>query len=174
MFYVWGVVLAGNLAGGIIGAYGLAKLDVFSAGAATAATSIATKALETQWWTLFHHGAIAGFIVAGLVWLDYAANDTATRFLLVYIAFFAISAASLNHSVVTAVEALYLYFNQAITLTVAFSDLFLPVVLGNTVGGVFLVTVVNYFQTPDFINQDASIRLSWKDWLFDFKTFQDA
>ncbi len=173
MFYVWGVVLAGNLIGGLIGAYGLAKLNIFSSGVATAATTIATKALQTQWWTLFHHGAIAGFIVAGLVWLDYAANDTATRFLLVYIAFFAISAASLNHSVVTAVEALYLYFNQAVLLSTAFTDLFLPVVLGNTIGGVFLVTMVNYFQTPDYINQDSSLRLSWKDWLFAYAVFEE-
>lgn len=174
MFYVWGIVLAGNLAGGIIGAYGLATFNVFSPGAAEAALSISMKALQTEWWTLFFHGSIAGFIVAGLVWLDYAARDTIARFFQVYIAFFAISATSLNHSVVTAVEAAYLYFLQEITVKVAMIDLLLPVLLGNTVGGVFLVTLVNYFMTPDFINKDASIRLSFKEWLTEFKTFDET
>lgn len=173
MFYVWGVVLAGNLVGGFIGAYGLARLSLFSEGARQAATNISLKALETGWWTLFHHGAIAGFIVAGLVWLDYAARDTTARFFQTYIAFFTISAANLNHSVVTAVEALFLYLTGSAALLPALSDLLLPVLIGNTIGGVFLVTMVNYFQTPDFIIQNKEGRLDWKKWLFEFNIFDE-
>ncbi|MFB6246907.1 MAG: formate/nitrite transporter family protein [Candidatus Pacearchaeota archaeon] len=171
LFYVWGVVLAGNLIGSAIGAFGLASFPILSAGAAEAAIEISSKVLEKDWWRIFFHGSIAGFIVAGLVWLDYAARDTTTRFFQVYIAFFAISIASLNHSIVTAVESFYLLLLGNITISTAFSEMLLPVFLGNTLGGVFLVTIVNYFMTPDIINKNESIRLKWKDWLSKFRIF---
>ena len=174
MLYVWSIVLAGNLLGGFIGAAGLANLAVFSTGAAEAALSISMKAFETGWWMLFNRGVLAGFIVAGLVWLDYASRDTAARFFQVYFAFFTIVVANLNHSVVTAVEAIYLYFVSNVSLLASMTDMVLPVLLGNTIGGVVFVTIINYFQTPEFILQDPSVRIGWKEWLFEMKTFRDT
>ena len=49
----------------------------------------------------------------------------------------------------------------------------LPVLLGNTLGGVILVTIVNYFQTPTYVQEDPSRRLGIKQWLFTWDTGRD-
>jgi hypothetical protein len=66
------------------------------------------EGIATGPWALLFKALFAGWIVAGVVWLDHAARDSVTRFLLVYLAFYAISALGLYHVVVTAADAMYL------------------------------------------------------------------
>ena len=170
---VWGVVLFGNLFGGFIGAAILAFTGIFSSGAASTAVDIATKVTVTPWQDLLVRGAMAGFIVAGIVWLDYASRDNGIRFFLIYTGFLAIPLGGLNHIVVTATEISYLSFTVGTPLLPLLWSTALPVLIGNTLGGVILVTVVNYFQTPHFIQEDPKKRLSMDKWLFSFCTFKD-
>lgn len=146
---VWSLVIAGNFIGGAIGAFILANTGVLSPEAAAAATKISMKGLHTEWWDLFFKGAFAGLVVAGVVWLDFAARDTISRLVLVYIAFLAIPFGNLFHSVVSFTELMYLVFAGEAVFLPHLSGFILPVLLGNTAGGVLLVTVVNYFQTTE-------------------------
>ncbi len=168
---VWIVVLIGNFVGGTFGAVVLAYTGVFSDPAAIAATDIAMKGMETPFWDLFFKAAFAGLIVAGVVWLDFAARDTITRFFLVYMAFLAIPYADLFHVVVSFTEVMYLVLNGQIAILAGLTGFVLPVLLGNTVGGVLLVTVVNYFQTTErrleAARKDGVERqLSIREWVF--------
>lgn len=149
LLYTWSVVLLGNFVGGGIGALVLASTGVFSPEAATAATDLAMKGVKTPFWDLFFKGGFAGLIVAGVVWLDYAARDTISRLVLVYVAFLAIPLGNLFHVVVSITELLYLFFIGRAALLPGLTEFVLPVLLGNTLGGVLLVTVVNYFQTTE-------------------------
>jgi len=166
----WTIVFAGNFAGGTIGALVLAYTGVFDPAAATEAVAISEHgALHTDWWDLFFKGAFAGLIVAGVVWVDFAARDTISRVVVVYLAFLAIPMGNLFHSVVSVTEAMYLVFLDELGLLVGMFDFVLPVLLGNTIGGVVLVTVVNYYQTSDRRLEidrfrDAR-RLSVSEWL---------
>jgi formate/nitrite transporter FocA (FNT family)/nucleotide-binding universal stress UspA family protein len=166
----WLIVLAGNFTGGLIGAAVLAWGGVFSPDAAIAAESIAAKGLEEAWLDLFFKGAFAGLIVAGVVWVEYAARDTISRLVVVYLAFLCIPLGNLYHVVVSFTEALYLVFvtNQAVISPI--TEFVLPVLLGNTVGGVVLVTVVNYYQTSErrlgTIADGAVKRLTGWEWVF--------
>jgi formate/nitrite transporter FocA (FNT family) len=146
---IWFVVVLGNFTGGGLGAFVLARTDILSADGAEAATYLAVKGLETSFWTLFHKAAFAGLIVAGVVWLMYAVRDSITRLLVVYLAFLAIPFGNLFHVVVSFTEVMYLVFTGQGPLVGGLFGFVLPVLLGNTVGGVTLVTVVNYFQTTD-------------------------
>jgi formate/nitrite transporter FocA (FNT family) len=146
---IWGVVLVANLVGGVAGAFFLSSTGVFTPEAAAAAEGFATKAIDTAWWTLFAKAVFAGLIVAGVVWVDYASRDTVSRFVLVYVAFLAIPFGNLYHVVVSATEMAYLVFLGELALSVGVSEFVIPVLLGNSVGGVVLVTVVNYFQTTE-------------------------
>jgi formate/nitrite transporter FocA (FNT family) len=145
----WGIVAAGNFAGGALGALVLAYTGVFSPEAAVAAVDLSQKGIETEFWTLFFKGSFAGLIVAGVVWLDFAARDTISRFFLVYIAFLMIPLADLFHVVVSFTELMYLFYLGEAALLSGLVGFVLPVFLGNTIGGVLLVTVVNYFQTTE-------------------------
>ena len=145
----WLVVALGNFAGGAFGALILAYTGVFSAEAAVAAIEISQKGIETGFWDLFFKAGFAGLIVAGVVWLDFAARDTISRFFLVYIAFLMIPLADLFHVVVSFTELTYLVLLGEASLISGLVGFVLPVFLGNTIGGVLLVTVVNYFQTTE-------------------------
>ncbi|MFC6836115.1 formate/nitrite transporter family protein [Halomarina ordinaria] len=167
----WTVVLLGNAAGGAAGATALAYGDVFSSEAATIAVEVSRKGLETGWWSLFAKAAFAGLIVAGVVWVEYAARDTISRLVVVYLAFLAIPLGGLFHSVVSITETVYLVHLGETSVFVGMTQFVLPVLLGNTVGGVLLVTVVNYFQTTEERLEDARFegarrQLTMREWLF--------
>ncbi len=146
---IWGIVVFGNFVGGGIGALVLARTGVLSPEAVDAATKIARKGIETGFWSLFFKAAFAGLIVAGVVWLVYAVRDSLTRLVIVYLAFLAVPLGSLYHSVVSFTELAFLAFTGAPVFLEGLVWFVFPVLLGNTVGGVLLVTVVNYFQTTE-------------------------
>lgn len=167
---IWSVVVLGNFAGGGLGALILARTGMLSNDTAAAAAYLARKGVETPFWDLFYKAAFAGLIVAGVVWLVYAVSDSTTRFLVVYVAFLAIPFGNLNHSVVSFTELAYLALVGQVAFLPGLVGFVLPVLLGNTVGGVVLVTVVNYFQTTeerlDIARRDGAERkLATREWL---------
>ena len=167
----WLIVLAGNFAGGAIGAAALAWSGVFSPGAARAALEHAQHGIQTPTGTLFFKAVFAGLIVAGLVWMVYASQDTISQLVIVYMAFLAIPLGGLFHVVVSFTEMTYLALAGDLALTVGLTQFVVPVLLGNTVGGIVLVTVVNYFQTTENRLESARFegvdrQLSIREWLF--------
>jgi len=171
LFYVWALVFVGNALGGTVGAFVLAFTDVFSPEVSQAAAKISMKGIEASFGSLFYKASFAGLIVAGVVWLDYSARDTVSRFLFVYMAFLTIPLGGLYHSVVSATELMYLVFLGKVSLIPGMYGFVLPVLLGNTVGGVFFVTIVNYFQTTKMRLREArefgpDEQLSWGETLF--------
>ncbi|MFB6269303.1 MAG: formate/nitrite transporter family protein [Halobacterium sp.] len=167
----WSEVLAGNFLGGALGAAALAFGGVISPEAAYVAASLAQKGVETPWWSLFSKAAFAGLIVAGVVWVEYAARDTISRMAVVYIAFLAIPLGGLYHSVVSFTEMTYLVLQGDLAIGTGLWEFVTPVLLGNTIGGVVLVTVVNYFQTTEHRLASARFegadrQLSAREWLY--------
>ncbi|MGB9964911.1 formate/nitrite transporter family protein [Halobacterium sp. CBA1126] len=167
----WTVVLAGNFAGGALGAFALAFGGVISPEAAAVAVELGQKGVDTAWWSLFSKAAFAGLIVAGVVWVEYAARDTVSRMAVVYIAFLAIPLGGLYHSVVSFTEMVFLVLQGDLLFMTGLWEFVVPVLLGNTVGGVVLVTVVNYFQTTEHRLTSARFegadrQLSVREWLF--------
>ena len=166
----WTLVALGNFAGGALGALALAYGGVFEPSTAAAAIELSEKGLHTDWWALFVKGGFAGLVVAGVVWLDYASRDTITRFVLVYVAFLVIPIADLFHVVVSFTELAFLFYLGEAALLPGLVGFVLPVLLGNTLGGVLLVTVVNYFQTTerrlaDARHDGAARQLSIREWI---------
>ncbi len=164
MLRMYAIVLLGNLAGGTVGALVLAHGGVFDAATAQTATDIALSGLETDWWALFFKAAFAGLIVAGVVWMDFSVNNDMARITLIYMAFLAIPLAGLFHIVVAATEVMFLVFTGVAGLWTGITQFVVPVLLGNTVGGILLVTVVNYLQTSDKIHGFDG-QLSLKEWV---------
>ena len=166
---IWALVLLGNFLGGGLGALALSSTGVLSPASAAAAAGFAGEAIEAPWWTLFAKATVAGLIVAGVVWVDYSLRDGIARIAMVYLAFLAIPIGNLYHVVVSWTEMLYLVFEGELALVVGVWEFVVPVLLGNSIGGVLLVTVVNYFQTTERRVSAARIRdiqpLSAREWL---------
>ncbi|MGM0403518.1 MAG: formate/nitrite transporter family protein [Thermodesulfobacteriota bacterium] len=146
---VWAVVLLGNTIGAAIGVYILANTGVFSPETAQVAAGFGLQGLETKWWDLFFKAIFAGGLVAGLVWIDHASRESVSRLFVTYITIFTIPAANLNHVVVSLCDTLYLFFTGQAGLVLLLAHVVVPVFLGNTIGGVALVTMVNYAQTRE-------------------------
>ena len=169
---VWVSVLAGNLTGAAVGAFVLANTNVFSPEAAAAAVDIGTAGVETGWWDLVVKALFAGWLVAGLMWLEHAVRDSISRVVLVYLAIFTIPATGLYHIVVSATDTFYLAFTGNVGLLVGLWEFAVPVLLGNTIGGVVLVALLNYAQTESRLpetNRERP-RLGLRDWLFGRRT----
>lgn len=169
LFKVWGVVLAGNLIGAVAGGYVLANTAVLSPDAKVAATTFVVHGLELGWWGVFFKAMFAGWLVAGVVWLNVAARDTVTRVLVVYLVFFMIGTSNLFHVVTAAAEvSFYIYHTAEADISTLFINYWLPVLLGNTVGGVLIFTNMAYFQSEQKRFPEYRI-LSLRDWLFGMK-----
>ncbi|MGM0447167.1 MAG: formate/nitrite transporter family protein [Methanobacteriota archaeon] len=174
----WLIVLAGNFTGGAFGAVVLSYGGVFTGDTVDAAVYVSSSGFELGFWPLFFKAAMAGLIVAGVVWVGFASTDSFTRLTVVYLAFLAIPLGNLYHVVVSFTEVIYLLIEQGMPLFGAEMSLYsgltgfvLPVLLGNTIGGVVLVTLVNYFQTSEERLEEArfegvSRRLSVPEWAF--------
>ncbi len=165
----WLIVLAGNFLGGGLGAIALAYGGVFDDATAAVAVGFAQKGIATPAPALFVKAAFAGLIVAGVVWINFAVRDTTSRLLVVYLAFLAIPMGNLFHVVVSFTEVVYLALTAGVNPVPALGGFVLPALLGNTLGGVVLVTVVNYYQTSDRrlqIDRFRDVRrLSPREWL---------
>jgi formate/nitrite transporter FocA (FNT family)/nucleotide-binding universal stress UspA family protein len=169
LFRHWLVVLAGNFTGGALGAVALAYGGVFDEKTKAVAIDIAEKGLETSAWSLFFKAAFAGLIVAGVVWMIFAASDTISRLVIVYLAFLAIPLGNLFHVVVSFTEVVYLMLVEDLAVLVGMTEFVVPVLLGNTLGGILLVTVVNYYQTSEKrleISRFENVRrLTTREWV---------
>lgn len=147
---VWTWVLFANVTGATLGALVIGHTGVLSPDAVRAGAALAAHGVEMAWWDVFFKAVFAGWLVAGVVWLGTAARDTVSRFLLVYFVFYIIAVAELFH-VITAAGEVVFYLVADVSapgLGTLLSELWLPVLLGNTTGGVLVFTLVSYAQAP--------------------------
>lgn len=166
---VWGIVLAGNLVGAIAGGYVLANTAVLSPDAMEAAKTFVDHGLEVGWWGVFFKAMFAGWLVAGVVWLNVAARETITRVIVVYLVFFMIGSSNLFHVITAAAEvSFYIFHTPGADIVTLFTDYWLPVLLGNTAGGVLIFANMAYFQSEHKRYPEYRI-LSLRDWLFGMK-----
>ncbi|MDR8390018.1 formate/nitrite transporter family protein [Aliifodinibius sp. S!AR15-10] len=163
---VWGLVIIGNLIGAIAGGYVLAKTSVLSPDGMEAATTFVSHGLELEWWDVFFRAMFAGWLVAGVVWLNIAARDTISRIIIVYLVFFMICASNLFHVVTAAAEVSFSIFHTTeYEISSLIINYWIPVLLGNTAGGVLLFANMAYFQSERKRYPEFRI-LSIRDWLF--------
>lgn len=164
----WGIVLIGNIVSVTAVAFTFAHTGIFDASVAETARGFAEHALSFSWQDLFFRAIVAGGLIATMVWLIHAARDTTTRFFVVYIITFLIPVGDLFHCITGSCEVLYLAFTSSTTLFEVFADFFIPVVLGNIVGGVFFVTIINYGMTAErkISKSKFKSKLSLWEWLF--------
>ncbi|NDJ54957.1 MAG: formate/nitrite transporter family protein, partial [Chloroflexi bacterium] len=145
----WGIVLGANLLGAITLAVLLSVTNVFNPETAEVAREFARHAIEFSAIDLLFKGIIAGWLVASMVWLIHAARETISRFAIVFVLMYFIPTADLYHCIVGACEVAFLVFEGGTNVIDALFGFFIPVLIGNTIGGVLLVGILNYAQTKE-------------------------
>lgn len=145
---LWSVVLFGNL----VGAAGVASMlqfsRVFNEDAAALLTETALSAIDESTVRLFWTSVFAGALVATMAWLTLAVRENTARILLILLIALVIPIAHLHHCVFGSAETLFAVFRGEADL-IGFARFLGLTVLGNTVGGVVLVALLNFAQTRE-------------------------
>lgn len=164
---IWGVAFSLNLVGAALFALLLAHTGIFSAEMAETAHAFGEHLLSASWSDAFFKAVLAGWLLAGLVWLVHAAQGTTARFFLIWLVIYLQVCADLFHCIVGSAETLYVVFVGTAGLGAYLTDFLIPVTLGNVVGGVVFVAILNYAQFSGDKGRGAmrEQRLSWREWL---------
>ncbi|MBO0662695.1 formate/nitrite transporter family protein [Jiella sp. MQZ9-1] len=168
---LWLVVLIANMVGAVGVAALLAYFDVLNALRLAKAIEISRHAYETGWFKIFSMAIVAGWIVAAMVWLVHASKDTISRVLIVWLLMYFVGVGGFFHVITSSVEVFFLAFRESdVHLLPLLPTFVLPVLLGNTIGGVTFVAVLNYALFAE--HKDSKLferygdRMNWREWVF--------
>lgn len=141
---LWGVVLVANLLGVFIIALISAKTTAFDPEIRTAFLELGKKAMEPDYFTIFLRGILAGWLIALMVWLLPFA-ETARVWVIIIITWI-VGIAQLSHVIAGSSETFFLAFYDAASWGDVLGNYLLPALIGNILGGVILVAVLNHAQ----------------------------
>jgi formate-nitrite transporter family protein len=142
---LWSVVLPANLAG----ALGFAAIAVFTPALdprlVNAMSQYGAGALNHSLATVFWSGIIAGWIIALTAWLVSGSHSITGSVMIIWMLTFFVALGNFAHCIATSCEILVTVFAGHATWTAYGSWLFFAA-SGNIVGGVVLVTLLEYGQ----------------------------
>ncbi|MDQ7246364.1 formate/nitrite transporter family protein [Dongia sedimenti] len=141
---LWGIVLLANLFGTLIAAAFCTFTPVLTPELREGMMDISREITRHGWAATFFHAISAGFLMAAMVWLMPGA--TYAQFHVIVVITFLIAAGGFVHIVAGSMEAFMLLLGGEIGLPFLLGEFFLPVVLGNIVGGTALFGLLAYAQ----------------------------
>ena len=90
---------------------------------------------------------LAGWLIALIVWLIPGAGQS--RLLLILILTYVVAIAHFSHIIAGSVEAAYNVWSGTISFGEYFTRFMFPTLIGNTIGGVSLVAIINHAPVRD-------------------------
>lgn len=145
MLRLWGVVFTGNIAGTVMFAMLMSLTPALPSDVVHALGQFGSDLVERGFHQIFWAGVVGGWIIALMAWLVTATRYLTGQLLLVYLLTFVVGAGQLAHCIAGSAEA----FSGVLLGTVSLGEYvlwLLAATVGNTVGGVLLVAVLNYGQ----------------------------
>jgi len=116
--------------------------------------SIAVEAIPPIFYATLLKAFFAGWLIALMVWILPSAQSA--RLITILIITYVVSLAHLSHIVAGSSEAAYSVLSGTATFGQYFIYFLLPTLIGNIVGGVVLVTVLNHGSiAPEMDNAHA-------------------
>ncbi len=141
---LWSIVLATNLLGALFFAFFVDRSGAFEPDVKRAFLHIGMQTLSYGFNATLVKGIFAGWLIALMVWLLPAAAHS--RLWVVLIITYVVGAAGLSHIIAGSVEGLYAVVHGSASWIHYLRDFLLPVFIGNSLGGVLLVSILNYAQ----------------------------
>lgn len=143
---LWGVVFAANIAGALLFSVAAVYVELMPPAAAALLFDDVSTKLGYGFWMAMVKGIFGGWIVALMAWLVAAVQDTISQVFMVWMLALLIPLLGLTHSVAGASEVLIAVFSGEATWMQYIFVFQIPVTIGNILGGVVLVTILNYGQ----------------------------
>ena len=158
---LWAVLLVTNLLGAVAIAYVLQRSRVFTEQEKAAFLKISSEAMEPGVRALFFKAVFAGWLIALMVWMLPVAETG--RITVVIIIPYIVGLGGLSHIVIGSIYSFYTIAAHEHTWAEYFAHFAWPVLLGNCIGGVTLVAVVNYAQATAGSADRGSSALNRRD-----------
>ena len=146
---VWAIVLAANLAGTFCFAALLLPEGVFGPEAHHAFAEISAEAVGGMFGVTLLKAVFAGWLIALMVWLLPGARSA--RLVTVLLVTYLVALARLSHIIAGSVEAAFAVLSGHASLGAYFGRFLVPTLVGNVIGGVSLVGMLNHASiAPEF------------------------
>lgn len=142
---LWAVVLAGNILGTLAFAALAVRTPAVPEPVSRELAKLGTDLGAGGFWTVFWTAVVAGWLVALVAWLVTASTDTTGQVILITLLTYVIGLAGLAHSIAGSGEVLTAVLAGRLPGT-AYLTWVTAAVLGNVVGGVGIVALLNYGQ----------------------------
>ncbi len=143
---LWVVVFAFNLLGTAAFAALVVYGEVLPPSALGYLLEEADKILEFGFWSVVLKGVLGGWLVGLMPWLVASSESTIAEFFSIYALALLIPAAGLPHCIVGSSEFLMSLFSGEISASQYLVGFLAPTTLGNVIGGLVLVTLLNWGQ----------------------------
>jgi formate/nitrite transporter FocA (FNT family) len=144
---LWVVVLIGNLIGNLIFSVLLARTALISDPTfESVLKEVARQGTSGGFGLVLYQGIYGGWLIALMAWLLSATPSTGAQLVLIWLTTAPIAAFGFRHSIAGSVEAFYLAWAGLAGWKEMWLDFVVPAVLGNIVGGVLLVALLNHGQ----------------------------
>ena len=141
---LWSVVLVGNLVGVTLFALGLLKLHQFDAATQASFLDIGRELMHNTPFEMFSKGVLAGWIIAMMVWMMAATEQSRLAIIIIFTYLIAIS--GFTHIIVGSAEAMYMVFAGETSFADAVLRFGLPTLAGNVVGGSLIFALISHAQ----------------------------
>jgi formate/nitrite transporter FocA (FNT family) len=141
---LWWIVLSANLLGGCVMAWILAFTTVVGPEVGAAISDLASQFATLNFTTLMIRGVFSGWLIASVVWLKAAVDsgEVALVLTLTYV----VGISGFPHIIAGTIDMLYALFIGEVEIGRVLGGFVLPVLIGNTLGGVSLVAGLNHAQ----------------------------
>jgi formate-nitrite transporter family protein len=147
MLRLWGLLLAGNLVGAWLFAWVLYQAPIIGdPNVREHMMSMAQAATSDGFMLTFVRGIMAGWLIALLTWLLASTQESIAHIMLIWLTTAPIGLLNFRHSIVGSVEAFYRLSAGTAPVADMVGGFMVPAVIGNTIGGVVLVALLNFGQ----------------------------
>jgi formate-nitrite transporter family protein len=146
LFRIWGIVLAGNLIGAVVFAWLASETPLLEQQMKRALVDVATAGTSGGFASVAYRAIFGGWLVALMAWLVSSTRSTGAQVVYIWITTAPIAAFGFRHSIAGAVESCYLAISGAATWSAMIGGFLVPAIIGNVVGGVVLVAMLNHGQ----------------------------
>jgi formate-nitrite transporter family protein len=142
---LWGIVFASNIFGALLFAGLAVRTGALEPRFARELTALGAQAVQPGMLTIFWTGVIGGWLIALVAWMVSASHWTIGQIVVVWLLTFIVGIGHFAHCIATSGEILSAVLDGVIPIQ-AYGRWILPAVGGNIVGGIFIVSLLNWGQ----------------------------
>jgi formate/nitrite transporter FocA (FNT family) len=146
---LWAIVLVANFAGTLLAAIFCTFTPALPADLLHGMQNISRDLLGLGWWQMAFRGVSSGFLIAAMVWMIPSAESA--KFAVITLMTYLIAIGGFTHIVAGSMEANMLMLHGDWEWWRMFGNFFVPVLLGNMVGGTALFALISYAQVMEEI-----------------------